>query len=107
MEQARVSSNTVSVAYAAHVKGKGKSRDMSTMQCYCCKKYGHIDSHCLQKFYNYYKQSGHIIKECPTHPPCPTMAYHATVNSGALQPLVLVATTITAVALQPLAPSLT
>ncbi|KAJ0075453.1 hypothetical protein Patl1_35235 [Pistacia atlantica] len=40
MEQSRVASNTVSVAYAAH--GKGKGRDMSTTQCYSCKKYGHI-----------------------------------------------------------------
>ncbi|KAJ0085427.1 hypothetical protein Patl1_07217 [Pistacia atlantica] len=48
MEQSHVASNTISVAYAAH--GKGKGHDMSTTQCYSCKKYGHIALNCLQKF---------------------------------------------------------
>ncbi|XP_050219954.1 uncharacterized protein LOC126675289 [Mercurialis annua] len=73
MEQARVASNSVSVAYAVY--GKGKGRDMSTIQCYSCKKYGHIAPNCLQKFCNYCKQSGHIIKECPTRPPRTNKAY--------------------------------
>ncbi|KAJ0103501.1 hypothetical protein Patl1_05650 [Pistacia atlantica] len=59
MEQSRVASNTVSVAYDAH--GKGKGRDMSTTQCYSCKKYGHIAPNCPQKFCNYCKQPGHTL----------------------------------------------
>ena len=51
MEQARVASNTVSIAYATH--GKGKGRDMSPTQCYSCKKYGHIALHLPQKVCNY------------------------------------------------------
>ncbi|KZT75908.1 hypothetical protein F511_47068 [Dorcoceras hygrometricum] len=78
MEHARVTSNTVSVAYAAH--SKGKSRDMSNTQCYCCKKYGHIATECPQKSCNYCKRPGHIIKDCPTRPSSPNKAYHAVVT---------------------------
>lgn len=78
MEQSRIASNTVSVAYAAH--GKGKGRDMSTTQCYSCKKYGHIAPNCPQKFCNYCKQPGHIIKECTIRPSRSTKAYHAVVT---------------------------
>ncbi len=97
MEQARVASNTVSVAYAAHGKAKGKGRDMSTTECYSCRKYGHIAPHCPEKFCNYCKKSGHIIKECPTRPPRSNKAYQATVTSGGLQ-------ADTSAALQPPAP---
>ncbi|KAF2295780.1 hypothetical protein GH714_033949 [Hevea brasiliensis] len=58
--------NTVMVAFVA--KGKGKGRDMNNILCYSCKEYGHIAANCGKKFYNYYKQLGHIIKECPTRP---------------------------------------
>ncbi|KAG6472542.1 hypothetical protein ZIOFF_070008 [Zingiber officinale] len=34
MEHTRVTSNNVSIAYAAYSKGKGKGRDLSTTQCY-------------------------------------------------------------------------
>ena len=77
MEQARVASTTVASAYS-----KGKSRDMSKTQCYSCKKYGHIVPHCPHKFCNYYKQSGHIIKEFPIYPPPRSnKAYHSTVTA--------------------------
>ncbi|KAF5454951.1 hypothetical protein F2P56_024578 [Juglans regia] len=106
MEQARVASNTVSVAYATH--GKGKGRDMSTTQCYSCKKYGHIAPHCPHKLCNYYKQPGHIIKECPIRPSRSNKAYHAAVTSGVLQSAIPVASAGTStVALQPPTPFLT
>jgi hypothetical protein len=82
MEQARVASTSVSVAYAASAYSKGKSRDMSKTQCYSCKKYGHIASHCPHKICNYCKQLGHIIKECPIRPPRPNKAYHAAVTAA-------------------------
>ena len=64
-------------------QGKGKGRDMQTVQCFRCKEYGHIATNCTRKFCNYCKKSGHIIKECPTRPQnCPTNAYQATVSSA-------------------------
>jgi hypothetical protein len=63
MEQTRVTL----VAYVAYSKGRG--RDTSKTQCYSCKKYGYIAPHCPNKFWNYCKQPGHIIKECSIHPP--------------------------------------
>ncbi|KAJ8749870.1 hypothetical protein K2173_013785 [Erythroxylum novogranatense] len=51
------------------VQGQGSGRNMSTVQCYSCKEYGHIAKNCKKKFCNYCKQQGHIIKECPTRPP--------------------------------------
>jgi len=80
MEQIRVISTTVSVAYAAY--NKGMSYDMSKTQCYSCKNYGHIAPYCPHKFYNYCKQPGHIIKECPIrHPLCSNKAYHVVVTA--------------------------
>ncbi|XP_022843332.1 uncharacterized protein LOC111366879 [Olea europaea var. sylvestris] len=54
------------VAYVAH--GKNKWRDMRKIQCFSCKDYGHIATHCTKKYCNYCKKSGHIIKDCPTRP---------------------------------------
>lgn len=54
------------VAYVAH--GKNKWRDMRKIQCFSCKDYGHIATHCTKKYYNYCKKSGHIIKDYPTRP---------------------------------------
>jgi hypothetical protein len=102
MEQSRIASNIVSVAYAAH--GKGKGRDMSTTQCYSCKKYGHIAPNCPQKFCNYCKQPGHIIKECTIRPSRSTKAYHAVVTDDS-QPAANAVSS--AVVLQSPAPSLT
>ncbi|XP_057976400.1 uncharacterized protein LOC131163715 isoform X2 [Malania oleifera] len=105
MEQSRVASNTVSVAYVAHGKGKGLA--MSTTQCYSCKKYCHIAPNCPQKFCNYCKQPGHIIRDCNIRPSCSNKVYHAVVT-GDLEPAMPAATAATsAVALQPPEPFLT
>ncbi|KAF2297233.1 hypothetical protein GH714_019736 [Hevea brasiliensis] len=73
--------NTVTVAFAA--QGKGKGRDMNNIQCYSCKEYGHIAANCGKKFCNYCKQLGHIIKECPTRPQNRRAnAFSATMNSS-------------------------
>jgi hypothetical protein len=55
------------VAYAAYGRGKGK--DMSKVQCFDCREYGHIAANCANKVCNYCKKQGHFIKECPTRPP--------------------------------------
>ncbi|CAL2231170.1 unnamed protein product [Prunus armeniaca] len=65
MEQRR--STSVPVAYAA--QGKPRGRDMSIVQCFCCKGFGHYAANCPRKLYNYCKKDGHIIKECLTRPP--------------------------------------
>jgi hypothetical protein len=78
MEQTRV-------ALVAYRKGKG--HDMSKTQYYSCKKYGHIAPHCPNKFCNYCKQPGHIIKECSICPPRLNKAYH-TAGPSAPQTLV-------------------
>ncbi|XP_022841516.1 uncharacterized protein LOC111365305 isoform X2 [Olea europaea var. sylvestris] len=54
------------VAYVAH--GKNKGRDVRKVQCFSCKDYGHIATHCTKKYCNYCKKSGHIIKDCPARP---------------------------------------
>ncbi|XP_038678926.1 uncharacterized protein LOC119980334 [Tripterygium wilfordii] len=66
LEQGRLGTNAVTVAYAT--QEKGKNRDMRKVQCYSCKEYGHIALNCKKRFCNYCKQQGHIIKECPTRP---------------------------------------
>jgi len=55
------------VAYAA--QGRPRGRDMSNVQCFCCKGLGHFASHCPKKVCNYCKQEGHIIKKCLIRPP--------------------------------------
>lgn len=81
MEQHKLTS--VPIAYAA--QGKPKGRDMSTVQCYCCKGYGHYASNCSKQFCNYCKKDGHIIKECPTRPPKKSeTAYTASVGSSSI-----------------------
>ncbi|CAL8997967.1 unnamed protein product [Prunus brigantina] len=79
MEQRR--SASVPVAYAA--QGKPQGRDMSTVQCFCCKGFGHYAANCPRKFCNYCKKDGHIIKECPTQPPKKSeTAYTVSVGSS-------------------------
>ncbi|CAB4313587.1 unnamed protein product [Prunus armeniaca] len=79
MEQRR--SASVPVAYA--VQGKPRGRDMSTVQCFCCKGFGHYAANCPRKFCNYCKKDGHIIKECPTRPPKKSeTAYTVSVGSS-------------------------
>jgi len=65
MEQRR--STSILVAYAA--QGNPRGRDMSIIQCFCCKGFGHYATNYPRKFCNYCKKDGHIIKECPTRPP--------------------------------------
>ncbi|KAF2324250.1 hypothetical protein GH714_011141 [Hevea brasiliensis] len=73
--------NTVTVAFTA--QGKGKGRDMNNIQCYSCKEYGHIAANCGKKFCNYCKLLGHIIKECPTRPQnCRANASSVAMNSS-------------------------
>ena len=55
------------VAYAA--QGKPKRRDLSVVQCFCCKELGHFASHYPKKFCNYCKKDDYIIKECPIRSP--------------------------------------
>ncbi|KAK4489825.1 hypothetical protein RD792_000469 [Penstemon davidsonii] len=79
MEQQK--STYIPVAYAT--QGKPKGRDMTTIQCFCCKGFGHYASNCPKKFCNYCKKDGHIIKECPTRPPKKSeTAYTASVGSS-------------------------
>ncbi|KAL3502260.1 hypothetical protein ACH5RR_036709 [Cinchona calisaya] len=79
MEQQR--STSVPMAYVA--QGKPKGRDLSTIQCFCCKGFGHYASNCSKKFCNYCKKNGHIIKECPTRPPKKSeTAYTVSVGSS-------------------------
>ncbi|XP_062175677.1 uncharacterized protein LOC133880701 isoform X2 [Alnus glutinosa] len=49
--------------------GRGKGKDMSKVQCFDCREYGHIAANCANKVCNYCKKQGHFIKECPTRPP--------------------------------------
>ncbi|CAL8994106.1 unnamed protein product [Prunus brigantina] len=79
MEQRR--SASVPVAYAA--QGKPRGRDMSTVQCFSCKGFGHYAANCPRKFCNYCRKDGHIIKECPTRPPKKSeTAYTVSVGSS-------------------------
>ncbi|RDX95271.1 hypothetical protein CR513_22236, partial [Mucuna pruriens] len=59
-------SSIVPMAYVAHEKSR--CRDLS-VQCFCCKQFGHYASSCSKKFCNYCKNDGHTIKEFPTRPP--------------------------------------
>jgi hypothetical protein len=65
MEQQHTTS--VFVAYVA--QGRAQSTDMSSVQCFCCKGFGHFAANCPRKFCNYCKKDGHVIKECPIRPP--------------------------------------
>ncbi|WVZ07780.1 hypothetical protein V8G54_021126 [Vigna mungo] len=65
------------MAYVA--QGKSRRHDMSSVQCFSCKRYGHYASTCPKNFCNYCKKGGHIIKECPIRPPRrPTTAFTTT-----------------------------
>ncbi|KAH7545814.1 hypothetical protein FEM48_Zijuj01G0133800 [Ziziphus jujuba var. spinosa] len=68
------------IAYAT----QAKVRDMSKVQCYSCKEYGHIANHCKKKFCNYCKKSGHLIVECRRRPQNRTsQALHVSHSSSA------------------------
>ncbi|PNX54503.1 polyadenylate-binding protein 3 [Trifolium pratense] len=79
MEQQKAAS--LPLAYV--VQGRPRGREMSTVQCFCCKGHGHYASNCPKKFCNYCKKDGHIIKECPSRPPKKTAtAFTASVGSS-------------------------
>ena len=66
LEQSHGSSGTTTIAYAA--QGRGPPMHSKNLQCFYCKEYGHIAAICLKKFCSYYKNKGHIIKECFIRP---------------------------------------
>ncbi|XP_031108202.1 uncharacterized protein LOC116012701 [Ipomoea triloba] len=68
LEQKAQNSAPIPVAYAAQRRSNG-SRDMTNVQCYSCKNFGHFANNCTKKFCNYCKKAGHIIKECSIRPP--------------------------------------
>ncbi|XP_017416490.1 uncharacterized protein LOC108327280 [Vigna angularis] len=79
IEEQRLS--TVLVAYVA--QGKSRRHDMSTIQCFSCKRFGHYASTYPKKFYKYCKKDGHIIKECPIRPPRrPATTFTTTTDSS-------------------------
>jgi len=65
------------------VQDKPKGWDMSIVQRFCCKGFSHFAVNCSKTFYNYWKNNGHIIKECLTQPPKKfEMAHTASVDSS-------------------------
>nr|GLL46629.1 retrovirus-related Pol polyprotein from transposon TNT 1-94 isoform X1 [Ipomoea trifida] len=80
LEQKAQNSAPIPVAYAAQGRPKG-GRDMTKVQCYSCKNFGHIASNCTKKLCNYCKKAGYIIKECSIRPPKkPETAYNVSVG---------------------------
>ncbi|KAK2966538.1 hypothetical protein RJ640_002998 [Escallonia rubra] len=61
-----------SVFIAKQIMGKwsaSQPKDLSKVQCFECKEFGHVVSHCKNKNSCVYcKQAGHIITECPEVP---------------------------------------
>ena len=81
MEQQK--STSVPMAYVAH--GKLRGRDISNVQCFCCKGTGHYSWNFSKNFCNYCKKDGHIIKEWPTRPPRKSStAYSVLVGSSSI-----------------------
>ena len=60
LEQQR--STEALLAYAA--TSKPPFRDISTVQCYNCKKYSHYANQCKAKICKYCKATGRVIEEC-------------------------------------------
>ena len=80
MEQKAQNSAPIPVAYAAQGRSKG-GRDMTNVQCYSCKGFGHIETNCTKKFCNYCKKTGHIIIDCSIQPPkISETAYNASIG---------------------------
>jgi hypothetical protein len=82
LEQKAQTSTPIPVAYTAQGRSKG-GRNMSNVQCYSCKGFGHIATTCTKKFCNYCKKTGHIIKDCSIRPPKKSeTAYNVSVGSS-------------------------
>ena len=82
IDQKSQNSSPIPVAYVAQGKHRG-GRDMSNIQCYSCKGFGHVATNCTKKFCNYCKKAGHIIKDCPIRPPKKSeTAYNVSVGSS-------------------------
>lgn len=65
------------------VQDKPKGWDMSIVQCFCCKGFSHFALNYSKTFCNYWKNNGHVIKECLTQPPKKfKMAYTTSVDSS-------------------------
>lgn len=62
----KIIDSTIVVAYST--QGKPPPRDLSMVQCYNYKKFGHYASQCQQKSCTYCKGAGHIITECRKRP---------------------------------------
>ena len=62
------SNGPTEVAYVAKGKPPRRDTDLSKIQCFTCKEYGHYSSQCRRKVCNYCKASGHIISECRKRP---------------------------------------
>lgn len=82
LEQKAQTSTPIPVAYTVQGRSKG-GRNMSNVQCYSCKGFGHIATTCTKKFCNYCKKTGHIIKDCSIRPPKKSeTAYNVSVGSS-------------------------
>ena len=80
LEQKAQNSAPIPVAYATQGRFKG-GRDMTNVQCYSCKGFGHIATNCTKKFCNYCKKTGYIITDCSIRPPKKSeTAYNASVG---------------------------
>ncbi|KAF5451939.1 hypothetical protein F2P56_026993 [Juglans regia] len=76
MTSEKVFSEAVNVTYAAQGRGRNK------LQCFSCKKFGHIARNCSKKVCNYCKKEGHLIKDCRVCPQnCQSQAFQAAVQS--------------------------
>jgi Zinc knuckle len=65
-EEQKMGVDASNLAFLA--RGKYNPRDMSGIQCFSCKEYGHIAKDCKKKFCNYCKKDVHIISECRPRP---------------------------------------
>ncbi|GMI84008.1 hypothetical protein HRI_002070000 [Hibiscus trionum] len=82
MEQKAQNSVSIHVSYVVQGKSKG-GKDITNVQCYSCRGFGHIATDCTKKFYNYCKKMGHIIKDCSIWPPKKSeIAYNILVGSS-------------------------
>ena len=80
LERKAQNSSPIPIAYAAQGRSKG-GRDMTNVQCYSSKGFGHIATNCTKIFCNYCKKTRHIITYCSIRPPKKSKtAYNASVG---------------------------